>query len=212
MADVPVILASASPRRLALLGRLGIDPRVQPAHVDETPQPGEQPRAQVARLAAAKAAAVDAPQGALVVAADTVVVLDGAVLGKPASAAGAVAVLGALSGRDHLVLTGVHLRRDGREAAAVAATTVWFRALSDREIAAYAATGEPMDKAGAYGIQGAGGAFVDRIVGSDSNVVGLPLADVVRLAARLGVTVLPDGAVVADTPGPESSGPARPAR
>lgn len=188
-----VVLASGSPRRLELLRRLGIDPEVRAADVDEAPHPGEAPPTTVARLAAAKARAVDAPAGALVVAADTEVVLDGTVLGKPADDAEAAAMLRSLSGRDHTVLTGVHVRCDGREAAAVEETVVRFRDLHDDEIEAYVATGEPHDKAGGYGIQGAGGMFVERIEGSDTNVVGLPLATVVRLAADVGITVLPSG-------------------
>lgn len=187
----PVVLASGSPRRLELLRRLGLDPEVRPADVDEAPLPGEAPAATVARLAAAKARAVDGPADLLVIGADTEVVLDGDVLGKPADAAGAAALLRSLSGREHVVLTGVHVRFAGREAAAVEATVVRFRALRDDEIEAYVATGEPLDKAGGYGIQGAGGMFVERIEGSDTNVVGLPLATLVGLAAGVGVTLLP---------------------
>jgi len=186
-----VVLASGSPRRLELLRRLGVEPEVQAADVDEAPLPGEAPAATVARLAAAKARAVAPPPGALVVAADTEVVLDGVVLGKPVDADEAAAVLRSLSGRDHRVLTGVHVRCDDREAAAVEETIVRFRPLGDDEIAAYVAGPEPYDKAGGYGIQGAGGAFVDRIEGSDTNVVGLPLATVVRLATEVGVRLLP---------------------
>lgn len=186
-----VVLASGSPRRLELLRRLGLDPEVRVAAVDEALRPGEAPAATVARLAAAKARAVEAPYGALVVAADTEVVLDGTVLGKPADDPEATAMLRSLSGREHVVLTGVHVRCGEREAAAVEETVVRFRGLGDDEVAAYVATGEPHDKAGGYGIQGAGGMFVERIEGSDTNVVGLPLATVVRLAAEVGVTLLP---------------------
>jgi septum formation protein len=186
----PVVLASGSPRRLELLRRLGLDPEVRVAAVDETPLTGETPAETVARLARAKAHAVEAGD-ALVVAADTEVVLDGTVLGKPADRAEATAMLRALSGRTHVVLTGVHVLAGDRESAAVEETLVCFRVLSDEEIAAYVATGEPDDKAGGYGIQGAGGMFVERIEGSDTNVIGLPLATVVRLAAEVGVTLLP---------------------
>jgi len=188
---VDVVLASASPRRLELVRRLGVEPQVSAADVDESPRPGEAPASTVARLAAAKARAVSAPDGALVVAADTEVVLDGAVLGKPSDAGEAAAMLRSLSGRSHLVLTGVHVRRGDREASAVEETVVTFRPLDDDEVAAYVAGTEPYDKAGGYGIQGAGGAFVERIEGSDTNVVGLPLATVVRLAAEVGVRLLP---------------------
>jgi septum formation protein len=187
---VPVVLASGSPRRLELLRRLGLDPEVRVAAVDETPLTGETPAETVARLARAKAHAVEAGD-ALVVAADTEVVLDGTVLGKPGDPAEATAMLRALSGRAHVVLTGVHVLAGDRESAAVEETVVCFRALSDEEIAAYVATGEPDDKAGGYGIQGAGGMFVERIEGSDTNVIGLPLATVVRLAGEVGVTLLP---------------------
>jgi len=188
---VHVVLASASPRRRELLRRLGIEPEVRVADVDEAPHPGEAPAATVARLAATKARAVEAPVDALVVAADTEVVLDRTVLGKPAHAAEARTVLRALSGRTHLVLTGVHVLHGDREASAVEVTEVRFRDLGDDEIEAYIVTGEPFDKAGGYGIQGAGGMFVERIDGSDTNVVGLPLATVVRLAAQVGVPLLP---------------------
>jgi septum formation protein len=186
-----VVLASGSPRRLELLRRIGLDPVVRVADVDETPVPGEAPAETVARLARAKAEAVAAEAGALVIAADTEVVLDGTVLGKPAGTAEATAMLRSLSGRTHAVLTGVHVLAGNREAAAVEETLVRFRTLIDEEIDAYVATGEPDDKAGGYGIQGAGGMFVERIEGSDTNVVGLPLATVVRLAAEVGVTLLP---------------------
>ena len=188
---VPVVLASASARRLELLRRIGIEPEVRVADVDETPVPGESPAETVARLAASKARAVDAPPGALVIAADTEVVLDGTVLGKPADRAQATAMLTALAGRSHVVVTGVHVRCDGREASAVAETVVRFRSLRAQEIAAYVGGDEPYDKAGGYGIQGAAGMFVDRIEGSDTNVIGLPLATVVELAATVGVTLLP---------------------
>jgi len=191
MASPSVVLASASPRRRELLGRLGIEPEVVVAEVDEAPLEAEDPAATVARLAAAKAGAVDAAPGALVVGADTEVVLDGRVLGKPADPGAAARMLRSLSGREHEVLTGLHVRCDDRNAGAVERTVVRFRALGDDEIAAYVASAEPYDKAGGYGIQGAGGAFVERIEGSDTNVVGLPLATLVRLAADVGVTLLP---------------------
>ncbi len=186
-----VVLASASPRRRELLARLGIDAVVRPSDVDETTLPGEEPAAHVARLARDKAHAAQRADDDLVVAADTEVVLDGAVLGKPADDAAAAVLLRSLSGRTHVVLTGVHVLHGDREASAVEVTEVRFRDLGDDEIAAYVATGEPLDKAGGYGIQGAGGMFVERIDGSDSNVVGLPLATVVRLTRAVGVTLLP---------------------
>ncbi len=186
-----VVLASGSPRRLELLRRIGLDPIVRPADVDEAPLPDEAPEATVARLAAAKARTVDAPAGALVIAADTEVVLDGRVLGKPADAGAAADMLRSLSGRSHRVITGVHVRHGSAEAAVVEETTVHVRALTDDEVVAYVATGEPFGKAGAYAIQGAGGMFVTGVEGSDTNVIGLPLATVVRLADDVGVTLLP---------------------
>lgn len=186
-----VVLASGSPRRLELLRRLGLEPVVRPADVDERALPGEGPSEHVARLARDKATAVDRRPDELVIAADTEVVLDDRVLGKPTDDADASAMLRSLAGRSHRVLTGVHVVHDGSEAGAVETTQVWIRDLTDDEITAYLATGEPFDKAGGYGIQGAGGMFVTRIEGSDSNVVGLPLATVVRLAAEVGVTLLP---------------------
>ena len=187
------MLASASPRRLELLRRIGIEPDVRPADVDETPFPEEAPAALVSRLAAAKAGAVAAvaADAALVVAADTVVVVDEEILGKPADAADARAMLACLSARSHDVLTGVHLQRGQATAAAVEVTSVCFRPLTSGEIDAYVATEEPLDKAGAYAMQGIGGMFVESIAGSDSNVVGLPLATVVRLARQLGIELLP---------------------
>jgi septum formation protein len=185
------VLASASPRRLDLLRRIGIQPVVRPADADESVLAGEAPAELVARLARMKAEAVRADPGALVVAADTIVVLDGRILGKPADAEEARTALRSLSGATHRVLTGVHVRRDDRSAAGVEHTDVRFRPLTDLEIDAYVATGEPLDKAGAYGIQGTGGMFVEAIAGSDTNVVGLPLATLVRLAAEVGVDLLP---------------------
>lgn len=182
-----MLLASASPRRRELLQRIGIEPEVRPSDVDERIEPGETPVEHAARLAASKAAAAIAEPGVLVIAADTIVVLDDRVLGKPRDRDEAVAMLRSLSGRAHRVLTAVHLRRDRRQVAAVESTTVWFRDLAEAEIERYVDTGEADDKAGAYGIQGRAGIFVDRIDGSDTNVVGLPLARLHHLATGLGV-------------------------
>jgi septum formation protein len=185
-----VVLASASPRRRDLLARLGIDPDIRPARIDEAPHPGEGATDLVRRLASMKAAAIDAPPDALVVAADTEVVLDGQVLGKPADDAHATAMLAALSGRTHDVLTGVAVRCGDRAATDVASTRVHVRPLDPAEIDWYVRTGEPMGKAGAYAIQGAGAAFIDGVDGSDTNVIGLPLALLVALARRVGVNLL----------------------
>ena len=186
-----VVLASGSPRRLELLQRIGLEPVVRVADIDETPHAGEAPEATVARLARTKAHTVERAPTDLVIAADTEVVVEGAVLGKPGDAGAATAMLRSLSGRVHRVVTGVHVLRGIDEAAAVEETVVHVRPLTDAEIDAYVATGEPFGKAGAYAIQGAGGMFVERIEGSDTNVIGLPLTTVVRLAADIGVTLLP---------------------
>ena len=176
-------LASQSPRRRELLSALGIRLRVVPAGADETPRPGEPAREYVLRVARDKARAVD---GETVLAADTEVVLDGEVLGKPCDDADARRMLRALSGRSHEVLTGVCARRSGREETVVVRSEVTFAALAERQVSWYVATGEPSDKAGAYAVQGAGGAFVTEVRGSVSNVVGLPLAETLALLARVG--------------------------
>jgi septum formation protein len=168
-----LVLASQSPRRSELLRNAGIGFRVQAAGVDETPFPGEAPVDYVRRLARAKAAAVE---GELVLGADTVVVVDGQILGKPADSADAVRMLRLLSGRAHEVITGICLA--GTVAHDI--TTVFFSRISEEEIRDYVASGEPMDKAGAYAIQGRASCFVERIEGSYSNVVGLPVAMVYR--------------------------------
>jgi septum formation protein len=177
-----LVLASGSPRRRQLLTQLGLPFTVVPADVDETPLPGEAPLELVRRLAGAKAAAVD---GDPVLAADTIVEVDGEILGKPGDAAGARHMLTRLSGRSHHVHTGVALRVGERVAVEVVTTEVTFVALTPDAIEWYLATGEPFDKAGAYAIQGAGGVFVESIHGSASNVVGLPLTAVAALLHRL---------------------------
>jgi septum formation protein len=188
--EVAVVLASSSPRRRELLGRLGLDVTVRPVDVNETPHDNEDPVALVHRLARTKAAAAPAPPGGLVIAADTVVVLDDRILGKPADDGDAAAMLAALAGRVHEVLTGVAVRHADREAVGHAVTAVTFRPLTPAEIAWYVATGEPRDKAGAYGLQGAGAVLVERIDGSDTNVIGLPLALTLRLAHDVGADLL----------------------
>lgn len=188
-AEPVLVLASASPRRRELLLAAGWRVEVRPADLDETPAPGEAPADYVLRLARQKAAAIaggDAlPEGAIVLGADTTVVVDGEVLGKPDDDADARAMLERLAGRRHEVLTGVCLRRGAREASGVETTSVWFAPLAPAAIAAYVATGEPRGKAGAYAIQGRAARFIPRIEGSYSNVVGLPLALVAELWARL---------------------------
>lgn len=175
-------LASRSPRRAALLETLGVDFAVLDVEVDETPMPGEAAVDYVIRLAGAKASAgrAAAPVPAPVLAADTTVVLNGEILGKPVDGPDAVHLLSRLSGRWHEVLTGVALAHATLDTIAVL-TRVQFRALTAAEIECYVASGEPADKAGAYGIQGLGGALVARLEGSYPNVVGLPLAETLNL-------------------------------
>ena len=189
-----VVLASGSPRRRELLASLGIEPIIRVPDVDETLRDGETPRGYVVRLACEKAAVVaahaDVTAGDLVFGADTTVVLDGAIIGKPTNRADAAAILRRLSGRTHQVHTGVAARLGGRVESTVVDTDVTFVSLSDDDIAWYVATGEPDDKAGAYGMQGTGTVIVASIDGSPSNVIGLPLPAVVELAARLGVRLL----------------------
>ena len=185
--DERLVLASASPRRAALLTRAGYAFDVVPANVDESRRPSEPAAEYVARLARDKAAAVAGryPER-FVIGADTAVVVDGAVLGKPRDTDDAGRMLRLLSGRTHQVLTGVAVRRGARCAGAVETSVVHFAVLDAGQIAWYVGTGEPADKAGAYGLQGSGGRFVTRVDGSRSNVVGLPLARLERLLVQLG--------------------------
>jgi septum formation protein len=186
-----IVLASGSPRRRELLGHLRVPFRVIVPDVDESARPGEAPRDLVSRLASEKAAAVAAgldgeAADTAVLAADTVVEVDGEVLGKPADEADARRMLRRLSGRSHRVHTGVALRCGARTAAETVTTIVTFVPLTSAMIEWYLATGEPFDKAGAYAIQGTGGVFVDTVRGSVSNVVGLPLTTVAHLLEAAG--------------------------
>jgi septum formation protein len=182
------VLASQSPRRTELLHLIRIDHEVRPANVDETWRAGESPRAYAERLAREKAQAVAHERSdAVVVGADTIVVVDGDVLGKPRDEAEAAAMLRRLSGRAHVVDTAVAVAHDGRVASAVEEVEVVFRPLSDAAIAQYIATGEPMDKAGAYGIQGYGATIVQRVTGDYFAVMGLPLGLLVTLLRELGL-------------------------
>jgi len=186
-----LVLASASPRRRELLTQVGYSFQVQPAHIPEDPSPDEDPIAYVTRLAREKAEAVFAALAAeagkangeplAVLGADTTVTLDNHILGKPEDAADAVRMLRLLAGRTHRVITGVALVTAEATEVAAEVTAVRFLDLSDEEIAAYVATGEPMDKAGAYGIQGRAARWIPRIEGCYFNVVGLPLALVCNL-------------------------------
>lgn len=189
-----LILASKSPRRRELLAQMGLtDFEIHPALGEELAQPDLTPPELVQALALHKAQEVAqtfAQSGDVVIGADTIVVLDGQVLGKPHDEAHALAMLTALSGREHHVYTGVAVLQDSRELAQVEDTAVWFRDASQAELNRYIATGEPMDKAGAYGIQGRGGLLVSRIEGDYTNVVGLPIVRLARMLAQFGVTVL----------------------
>ena len=194
----PLILASASPRRSELLAAAGYAFTVRPADVDETPMPYEKPEAYVERLAAHKAASVAAevaaepaaPDGgddAVVVGADTIVVLGNELLGKPTDAEEARAMLRRLSGRVHHVLTGVAIHSRELTTAISVESAVWFRELDDDEIDAYVAGGEPLDKAGSYAIQGGGAAFVETIEGPWDNIVGLPVTWLEGLLMPVGI-------------------------
>lgn len=184
-----LVLASASPRRAALLDQLGVRYTIDPADVDERERAEEAPNDYVRRIALTKAETVCGRRGRAepVLGADTAVVIDDRIIGKPADYTEAAAILGALSGRWHEVYTGVALVHRAASIIAVR-TRVKFRVLEQAEIAAYWDTGEPCDKAGAYAIQGIAGAFVERIDGSYSNVVGLPLMETLTMLARIGIS------------------------
>lgn len=186
----PVLcLASVSPRRRELLAQIGVPHRVTGAEIDETVRRGESPREYVMRLAQEKALAVQRRGESLpVLAADTTVVLDDVIYGKPADAAEAVNMLQKLSGRTHEVLTAVALASAGAVAVRVSASSVRFRALRREECEAYWRTGEPRDKAGGYAIQGFGAVFVESLTGSYSGVMGLPLYETAELLSATGVS------------------------
>ncbi|PWT97238.1 MAG: septum formation inhibitor Maf [Terriglobia bacterium] len=177
---IVLVLASQSPRRAEILRQAGFAFTVRPAEVDETPRSGEEPQDYVVRLAEEKALAVPAAPGETILAADTTVVIDGQMLGKPEDAADARRMLEALSGRRHEVLTGICLRRGTELIRDWAATQVWFMPMTAVEIEEYVASREPMDKAGAYAIQGRASKFIEKIAGCYFNVVGLPIALVYR--------------------------------
>ncbi len=186
--DARVILASASPRRRELLTLIGIRHEVRPADIDESLLPGETPAVHAERLARAKAHTIaEREPDAVIIAADTIVVVDGDVLGKPTGKPVAHAMLKRLSGCTHTVLTAIAVARGSRTESAVESVNVTFRALTDSEIDAYIATGEPMDKAGAYGIQGYGATIVERVEGDYFSVMGLGLRRLVELLERIGV-------------------------
>lgn len=187
-----IILASASPRRSELLKQIGVRHRVVAVDIDEAPLPHEAPDAYVARVAAEKSEAcrlIDR-SGLPILAADTSVILDGRILGKPEDLQHAIEMLSRLSGRTHQVFSAVSLRGD-RHWQALSVSEVRFRPLSHQEVVAYWQTGEPCDKAGAYAIQGLASTFIESMAGSFSGVMGLPLFETAQLLAQQGITILP---------------------
>ena len=188
MSECRVVLASASPRRRQLLDLIGIAHEVRPADIDETMRPREAPRRHAERLAREKATAIAKRDPDLItIAADTIVVINRKVLGKPRDADDAARMLALLSGREHVVTTAVAVSRGKKLRSAVEEVRVKFRRLRDDEIEAYIATGEPMDKAGAYGIQGYGATIVERIEGDYFAVMGLPIVRLIGLLRDVGV-------------------------
>ena len=180
-----VILASASPRRRELMGLFRIPFTVRVADIDETMDPAAAPFDEVARVSRLKALATPRTGEDVVIAADTIVVCEGRVLGKPHSEEEAVAMLTLLSGRDHQVMTGVTVLMGETAETVTEVTDIHFRALSEKEIRAYVATGEPMDKAGSYGIQGGAALFCSRMVGDYYNVMGLPVCRLGEILRRM---------------------------
>jgi septum formation protein len=188
-----IILASASPRRRELLQNIGLrDFKIIPAKGNEHADPGLAPEETVCKLSSDKAKEVAALCGRddIIIAADTVVALNGEILGKPRDGAQAAEMLKKLSGAEHTVFTGVTVISGGTEITDFMSTLVRFRVLTDREIAAYVATGEPMDKAGAYGVQGVGSLFVEGITGDFFNVMGLPVCLLSKMLEKLGVRLI----------------------
>jgi septum formation protein len=181
------VLASASPRRARILSELGVAFRVVVSHEDESLRPGEDGAAAVERLARAKAASVARRETLPVLAADTEVLLDGHVLGKPRDAQDAVTMLRRLAGRAHDVVTGVCLVAGGVPRSAVERSSVRFAAMSEAELRWYAATGEPLDKAGGYHLDGRGALFIETVEGSPSNVAGLPVRVLLSLSRAAGI-------------------------
>ena len=186
-----IVLASGSPRRQELLGRMGIrDFVVSVPQVEEVCPEGLTPGETVCRISRQKSAAVQAEPDDIVITADTMVFLDGKRLGKPRDEADALRMLSALQGRHHTVCTGVTVRQGGEVLTRAQSTQVWFREASTEELKNYIRSGEPMDKAGAYGVQGLGALLVERIDGDFFNVMGLPVLLLSRMLARFGVTLL----------------------
>lgn len=187
-----LILASQSPRRKELLGLFHIPFSVYAADIDETMDPGKDPAQEVARVSRAKAEATVRDQDDVVIAADTIVVLGGRVLGKPRDEAHAVQMLSELSGRDHQVMTGITVLRGEKILSHTEITDIHFRCLSRREIEAYVATEEPMDKAGAYGIQGGAALFAEKMHGDYYNVMGLPVCALWKLLREIAPEIMED--------------------
>ncbi len=188
--DVRIVLASGSPRRKELLEQLGFALEIRPSDIDESVLPGEDPHTYVRRLATEKAKASARP-GDLVIAADTTVAVDGQIIGKPDDREHARTILEMLSGRTHDVYTGFAVAHESRLYSEVVTTQVTFSALTAFEIEWYLETGEPFDKAGAYGLQGKGGAFVKSVSGSVTNVIGLPVSELLVALQSFGMSLSP---------------------
>ena len=187
-----LILASQSPRRKELLGLFHIPFTVRIADIDETMDPAKAPYDEVARVSLLKAKAVEANAEDVVIAADTIVVCDGRTLGKPHSEEEAAGMLRLLSGRDHQVMTGMTVLRGDTHRSITEVTDIHFRPLSENEIARYVASGEPMDKAGAYGIQGGAALFAEKMVGDYYNVMGLPVCRLWQLLSQIAPEIMED--------------------
>ncbi len=185
-----IILASQSPRRKELMGLFRIPFCVRVADIDEAMDPAKDPREEVARVSRAKALAVAREACDVVIAADTIVVCGGQVLGKPADETEAFSMLRLLSGRDHQVMTGLTVLRGNRAVVCTEVTDIHFRELTDREILDYIATGEPMDKAGSYGIQGGAALFAQRLDGDYYNVVGLPVCRLGQILTQIAPEIM----------------------
>ena len=189
-----LILASQSPRRRELLGLFRLPFTVRVADIDETMDPARSPAEEVARVSLEKARAVERAADDVIIAADTIVVLGDQLLGKPRDEAHAEEMLASLSGRAHQVMTGVTVLRGDRSITATEITDIHFRELSNREIRRYIATGEPMDKAGSYGIQGGAALFASRIEGDYDNVLGLPVCRLLQMLRELAPDIMEDNA------------------
>lgn len=187
-----LILASQSPRRRQLMELFRVPFTVTAADIDEKMNPAEAPFDAVAQVSRRKAEAIPRGETDIVVAADTIVVCQGKILGKPRNEADAVAMLTLLSGRDHQVMTGLTVLRGEAVETCTEVTDIHFRPLTDREIRAYVATGEPMDKAGAYGIQGGGALFAEKMVGDYYNVMGLPVCRLGQILRRIAPEFMED--------------------